>query len=549
MKPDTFSSASRESDLAAMAADAVDLLVIGGGITGAGVARDAAMRGLRVGIVERCDFACGTSSRSSKLIHGGVRYLQQGEVSLVIEAAEERRILRRIAPHLTRPRPMMVPAYGMGTHTKLNLGLWAYEKLAGIPERERHEMLDREGALAREQGLCREGLNGAAVYPENVTDDARLVLATLRSAKRAGALVANYAAVVGLEAAGAGMVVRVRDAETSEIFTITARIVVNAAGPWSDALRALEEPQALKKLHLTKGIHFVVRSEDLPIRHMVVMVASDQRQVFAIPRGEVVYVGTTDTDYGPPADYPEITREDVRYLIDAVRRTFPAAAWGIEKVVGAWAGLRPLIHEDGKAPSEISRKDEIAVGPLGMITVAGGKLTTYRKMAEKVVDLVEERLARVGGRRADRPSSTAEQPLDGGDLPEGASPESFERALVERFGKLLPSLEKIVERLVLHYGAGAEALLEKAVAESSGYFPETHVLRAEVDRAVESEMALHLVDVLERRLRVLLFDPARGLDLAEEVAARMAARLGWSVSRRNAEIEIYRKTAAKCLPV
>ncbi len=539
-----FSRAGREIDLAAMAADGVDLLVVGGGITGAGVARDAAIRGLRVGLVEKGDFSSGTSSRSSKLIHGGVRYLQQGDVSLVLEAAEERRILRRIAPHLTRPRPMMVPAYGMGTHTKLNLGLWAYEKLAGIPELECHEMLDRPGALEREPGLQPAGLTGAAVYPENLTDDARLVLATLRSAKRAGAFVANYAEIVELEAAGTAMIARVRDAENDRISVVTSRVVVNAAGPWSDALRLLEDPRAGRKLHLTKGIHLVVRKEDLPLHHMVVMQARDGRQAFAIPRGEVIYVGTTDTDYGLPEEYPAVTRDDVTYLLEAVRRSFPAATWGIEKVVSVWAGLRPLLHEEGKRPSEISRKDEITVGPHGMITVAGGKLTTYRKMAEKVVDLAEERLAR----KRNRPCATAEQPLDGGDLPEGASAESFERSLLERYGKSIPCLEGALERIVFLYGTGAEALLEKTAAESSGFFPGTPVLRAEVDRAVESEMALHLVDVLERRLRLLLFDPARGLDLAEEVAARMADLLGWSPSRRGAEVEAYRRIAAACFP-
>lgn len=549
MERDDFSRAGRESDLAAMARDAVDLLVIGGGITGAGIAREAALRGLRVGLVERRDFASGTSSRSSKLIHGGVRYLQQGDVALVLEAAEERRILRRTAPHLTRPRPMMVPAYGRGTYTKLNIGLWTYEKLARIPEDEQHEMLDAEGALDREPGLRREGLTGAAVYPENVTDDARLVLATLRSARRAGALVANYAEVVGLEQRGPDTLARVQDAERGETLSITARAVVNAAGPWSDLVRVLEDPRSRKKLHLTKGIHFVVERENLSIRQMVVMSASDKRQVFAIPRGKVVFVGTTDLDVPSPADYPEITRAEVMYLLEAVRHAFPAASWGMEKVIAAWAGLRPLLHEEGKAPSEISRKDEITAGPLGMITVAGGKLTTYRKMAEKAVDLVEERLGRIIGSRGGRPSATSRHPLDGGNFPEGASPEAFERSLLERFGPALPRLDEAVERLVLHYGTGAEALLEKAAAEASGFLPGSCVLHAEVDKAVESEMALHLADVLERRLRVLLFEPGRGLDLAEEVADRMAKLFDWNASRRSAEIDAYRNIAARCLPV
>lgn len=518
-----------------MASASVDVLVVGGGITGAGVARDAAMRGLRVALVERRDFASGTSSRSSKLIHGGVRYLQQGDVGLVLEAAEERRILRRIAPHLTRPRPMMVPAYGLGTHTKLHLGLWTYEKLAGIPEGERHEMLDRRGALEREPGLRPDGLHGAAVYPENLTDDARLVLATIRSAKSAGALIANYAEVVGLSREGSSLAADVNDVERGERLRVSARVVINAAGPWSDSLRKLESTGAKQTLHLTKGIHFVVAAPDLPIRSMVVMQASDKRQLFAVPRGDVVYVGTTDIDFGEAADYPEITREDVDYLIDAVRRVFPAVAWGPERVLAAWAGLRPLIHEEGKRPSEISRKDEVVVGPNGMITVAGGKLTTYRKMAEKVVDLS---LSRLG--ETPRPSTTAEAALDGGDLSVG--PEALERSLAERSRLSRP----VVERLVLHYGSLAGSLAASAAGD--GLLPGGQVLAAEVDRAVDDEMALTLTDVLERRLRLLLFDSSRGLEAAEAVADRMARKLGWSAERRSAEIAKYRRIAAACRP-
>ena len=534
-----FSYESRAADLAQMAAEPCDVLIIGGGITGAGVARDAALRGLRVALVERRDFASGTSSRSSKLIHGGVRYLQQGDVGLVLEAAEERRILRRTAPHLTQPRPMLVPAYGVGTHTKLNLGLWTYEKIASIPESERHEMLDRDATLDREPSLKADGLTGAALYPENLTDDARLVLATVRSAKRAGALVANYAEACGLSPNGRATRVQIHDLEGACELAVEARVIVNAAGPWSDSVRALEGPISGAKLHLTKGIHFVVRKEDLPIRDMVIARTPDKRQIFAIPRGDVVYVGTTDTDYGAATDYPKIDGEDVEYLVGALRAVFPAVTWGTERVVSAWAGLRPLIHEDGKRPSEISRKDEVAVGPSGMISVAGGKLTTYRKMAEKVVDLAVERL---GLKRA---ATTADASLEGGDLP--APPQAYARELAARHSpRGLPA--EIVDRLVLHHGTAAEGLLARARQNGSGLLDGKTILEVEVDHAVESEMAIHLVDVLERRLRLLLFDPARGLDVADAVAARMAAALGWDAARCARELDEYRSIAAMCLP-
>jgi glycerol-3-phosphate dehydrogenase len=535
-----FSHESRAADLARMAAEPCDVLIIGGGITGAGVARDAALRGLRVALVERRDFASGTSSRSSKLIHGGVRYLQQGDVGLVLEAADERRILRRTAPHLTQPRPMLVPAYGVGTHTKLNLGLWTYEKIAGIPESERHQMLDRDATLEREPGLKPDGLTGAALYPENLTDDARLVLATVRSAKRAGALVANYAEACGLSPNGRATRVRIRDLEGACELVVEARVIVNAAGPWSDCVRALEAPISGAKIHLTKGIHFVVRKDDLPIRDMVIARTPDKRQIFAIPRGDVVYVGTTDTDYGAATDYPTIDAEDVEYLVGALRAVFPAVTWGAERVISAWAGLRPLIHEDGKKPSEISRKDEIAVGPSGMITVAGGKLTTYRKMGEKVVDLAVERLA------VKRTATTADSSLEGGDLP--APPQEYARELAARHSPRGVPVE-VVDRLVLHHGTAAEALLTRARANGSGLLDGKTILEVEVDHAVESEMAIHLVDVLERRLRLLLFDPGRGLDVAGAVAARMAPALGWDSARCARELEDYRTVAAMCLPV
>ena len=515
----------------------MDLLVVGGGITGAGIARDAALRGLSVALVERRDFASGTSSRSSKLIHGGVRYLAQGDVDLVIEAAEERRILRRIAPHLTQPHPMLVPAYGLGVHTKLNLGLWTYEKIASIPEDERHEMLEPAAAIARAPGMKAEGLGGAALYPENLTDDSRLVLATLRSAKRAGAAIANYAEVVALATDGTKTRARIRDVERDGEIEVEARVVVNAAGPWSDTVRALEGPIIGKTLHLTKGIHFVIRRDHLPLDVMVIAGAADRRQIFAVPRGDVVYVGTTDTDYGAAADYPTITRDDVTYLIDTLHRVFPDARLTIDHVVATWAGLRPLIRQPGRKPSEISRKDEITVGPHGMITVAGGKLTTYRSMAEKVVGIALERLGR------SEPSRSAEAPLEGGDF--AGPPGELARGLMLRHGETTPGL---ADRLVLHHGSDAAALVERAERERSGLLS-AGILAVEVDHAVESEMAIRLVDVLERRLRLLLFHPGRGLDVAEEVADRMAKRLGWTSARRDHEVEDYRRVAAACLPV
>ena len=520
-----FSAGTREATLAALATADLDVLVVGGGITGAGVARDAALRGLGVGLVEAVDFAAGTSSRSSKLIHGGVRYLQQGEVALVRESATERAVLRRLAPHLAEPVVMLMPTHGRAAQAKLGAGLWMFDRIASIPPEERHEMIGRDEALRREPTLDGR-LHGAALFTEYRTCDARLVLATIRGAHAAGALCVNHAALVGLSDGAA----TVRDEVTGATLRVRARVVVNAAGPWVDAVRGMTGPITGARLHLTKGIHLVVPHERLPLRHAVVMTARDRRSIFAVPRGAATYLGTTDTDYGPPALNPEVTADDADYLLEAAHRTFAGTPLTRADVVGAWAGLRPLLHEDGKSPSEISRRDEIMVGADGVVAVAGGKLTTHRRMAERVVDIVYQRL----GRRPE-PSRTAKVVLPGGER----APAEL-AALAERLARALPRLGRHgAERLVMHYGAEAERLASPDMA----MLPGSTILQAEVAAAVDEEMALTLEDVLDRRLRLLYFDARQGLDVVEPAAALVASRLGWDPERTAREVAAYRGLA------
>ncbi|HLK12782.1 MAG TPA: glycerol-3-phosphate dehydrogenase/oxidase [Candidatus Binatia bacterium] len=532
-----LSPETRAAALAALPAADLDLLVVGGGITGAGVARDAALRGLRTALLERVDFAAGTSSRSSKLIHGGVRYLEQGDVALVREAAAERQVLRRIAPHLAEPRLMVLPTYRRATHAKLGIGLWTFEKIATVAPDERHRMWDRAATLREEPLLAPAGLHGAAAFVEYLTDDARLVLATVRAAHEAGALVANYAEVVAIEA-GRPSAVTARDALSGATLRARARAVVNAAGPWVDTVRGLAGAGGGRRLRLTKGIHVVVSHARLPIRHVVVMQARDRRSVFAVPRDGVTYLGTTDTDYGAPTLYPAVTADDADYLLEAANRTFSGPPLGRADVLGAWAGLRPLLHEEGKRPSEISRKDEIMVDAAsGLVSIAGGKLTTYRTMAERVVDLVCRRLGASG-----KPGRTAALPLPGGERAPGELP-----ALVRRVAEALPRLGPgAAERLVRLHGTGAEAICARAAADRDAGAPLPglpDVPRAEVEHVLETEMALTLTDVLERRTRALLFAPGQGLEAAETVAALMARRLGWDAARAAAEVDRYRRLA------
>ncbi len=527
--PSPFSPETREAALAALPGADLDLLVIGGGITGAAVARDAVLRGLRVAVVERADWAAGTSSRSSKMIHSGVRYLQQGDVGLVREAAAERQVLRRIAPHRTRDERFLMPTYGRAMHAKLGLGLWTFEKVATVPADEKHAMWSRDDTLAREPTLDGTRLYGAATFVEYLTDDARLVLDTVRGAHVAGALCVNHAEVTALAPGTGTTTVTVRDTCSGRIVTARARVVVNAAGPWVDAVRGLGGALGGTRLHLTKGIHLVVRHDRLPIAHIVVMQAPDRRSVFAVPSGRVTYLGTTDTNYGAPVVHPEITRADADYLLESANRTFAGPPLGHADIVSAWAGLRPLVHEEGKQPSEISRKDEIMSADDGrFLSIAGGKLTTHRRMAERIVDLVCTHLG-----RGAVPCRTDTVPLPGGWLDAPGR-----TALGARVRAALPG--PLAERLLWLYGVDCEAILRRGASTLAGN-PDT--LRAEITHAIEHEMALTLEDLLERRTRLLLFAPDQGLGAVDEVAAIAGARLGWDATRTASEIEAYRRLA------
>jgi glycerol-3-phosphate dehydrogenase len=525
-----FAPSSRAAALAALPVSELDLLVIGGGITGAGIARDAASRGLSVALLEAVDFAAGTSSRSSKLIHGGVRYLQQGDIGLVREAASERARIRRIAPHLAVPILMVMPTYGRTMHVKLRAGLWSFEKIAAVDPEERHVMWDRAEALAHEPCLAGSELHGAAAFIEYLTDDARLVLENVAAAAAAGALCANHAEVIGVDRG----VVTVHDTIGDQTIEARARVVVNAAGPWVEEIWRRTGTRAARGLQLTKGIHLVIDHARLPVQHAVVMQARDRRSVFAVPRDGITYLGTTDTLFDAPVLHPGICADDVDYLLDAANRTFGGAPLERRNVLASWAGLRPLLREEGKAPSEISRKDEIATDPAtGLISIAGGKLTTYRRMAERVVDLVFTRLG-----RPSPPCRTDEIPLPGGEAT------SLDASAVARQLPQLSSVE--AERLFRLHGAGCARIVARATAEpAAGQVVRglPGVLRAEIEHALDEEMALTLQDLLDRRTRSLSFDRQQGLPGVQAAAEIAAARLGWSAARTAAEITAYRQLA------
>jgi len=535
-----FSFRTREKHLQTLERERFDLLVIGGGITGAGIVRDAALRGLRVALVERCDFASGTSSRSSKLIHGGLRYLPQGDVGLVMEAAHERRVLRRIAPHLARPIQFLYPVHGRSGYAKLSAGLWTFDRMARVIKDERNQMLDRDETLRLETLLRPDQVYGAALYYEYLTDDARLVIENIKAAAALGATIVNYATVKELIAEDGRLTgAVVQDTQTDAEISVHAKVVVNAAGPWVDAVRLLQGNGERPRLHLTKGIHLVLRHERLPVSRIVVMDAPDKRAVFVVPRGSVVYLGTTDTDYEGRYDNPQITRDDALYLLAAANATFDIEALDLDDVVGAWAGLRPLLHQEGKKATEISRKDEILTGPTGLLSIAGGKLTTYRKMAERAVDVVVEQLTALGEKLPPAKGNSETAPLCGGET--GDDITAFAARLKLRWPDVASD---IVDRLVATYGSNGERLVEAMVGDPSlaeRCAPGVPVTRGEVAYAVRDEMAMTLEDFLERRARLFLWDIHNGLTVAAEAARIMGELLRWDAARREAEVAAYKR--------
>ncbi|MFV2089359.1 MAG: FAD-dependent oxidoreductase, partial [Pseudomonadales bacterium] len=391
-----------ERNPAAIGEQVFDVAIVGGGITGAGVARHAALAGLSTLLIEAADFASGTSSRSTKLIHGGLRYLAMGDIGLVREGALERKSLKVMAPHLTQPQWMVVPAQSRAAMLKLRTGISLYEKLGAVETADRHQNWNSAAIASHEPLLDQHRFPFACAYREYLTDDARLVMATLRSAAIAGAVICNYAKLSSFsEQATEGLLLEIDDLLGGDRYSARARVLVNAAGPWVESVQAAYQGQrelkgeSLPRLHLSKGVHVALPREQLPINNMVMMTASDNRPVFAIPRGQVTYVGTTDTSViGGPGYWPEVTYEDVAYLLEGVNRHFDCDDLGVGDVVGSWAGLRPLIHQPGKSPKEMSRKDEIWRSLPRVVSIAGGKLTGYRKMAEQVLGQVGQILER-----------------------------------------------------------------------------------------------------------------------------------------------------------
>jgi len=524
----SFSFRDRLQNIEKMQSNYFDLIIIGGGINGAGVARNAASRGMKVAVVEAADFASGTSSRSSKLIHGGIRYLENLEFSLVFEALNERARLFEIAPHLVHPLRFMLPLYKGGRvgMFKMGLGMWLYDALALFQVPEMHERLDASETLARFPELKKQDLLGSYVYSDAYMDDDRLVFETLRSANELGAICANFVKAVGAIFSNEKKVVGIdcEDLLSQKKFKISGRHIVSTVGPWTDELGQLFFQNWEKILRPTKGVHITVPSHRLPLASAVVM-AAEERIVFAIPRPDMVIIGTTDTDYKNSPGEVVTTDEDVRYLLGIAANYFGAAHLELSDVIGCYAGIRPLVKDNSSSEGKTSREHTILDDERGVTFVAGGKYTTYRAMAEEIVEHVldafsiEERI-KFG-------KSQTEVPLN-----PFATLDTIEKAgmQLERWAQATRYSASAISKLIDRHGLEAgELIRNKHPLPGRRWTP----LQLEALHAIRNTMCLNLDDFLARRVPMMLAEFDHGICFLDEIIEVFSIELNWSEDQAN----------------
>ena len=549
----TTSSKDRQAIIKSFKKVKLDLLVIGGGITGAGISLDATKRGLRTGVIEMQDFAAGTSSRSTKLVHGGLRYLKQFEIGIVSEVGKERAIVYENGPHVTSPEWMMLPFYKGGTFGPFstNIGLRVYDYLADVKKEERRIMLKPQEALEKEPLLQSNNLMGAGYYVEYKTDDARLTLEIMKKSIELGTKALNYIKMIEFlyneEDKIKGVIVE--DQISKEIFHIEAKYVINATGPWVDKLRDLDNSKYGKTLQLTKGVHLVFSQETFPLRQAIYFDTPDKRMIFAIPRVNKVYIGTSDTKYEGEITHPQVTIEDRDYILHAINDMFPSLSLTPKDIESSWAGIRPLISQEGKKPSEISRKDEIFTSNSGLISMAGGKLTGYRKMAEQAVDKVTAIFKSEQNILFEK-STTKYLSLSGGDVGGSIGFVDFKIEKVNT-GMALGIANSDAIYLVNQYGSNVD-IIYKLYSENEAKAKEegiNQVVLATLLYSIEYELAYTPLDYFIRRTSAMFFDIHFVKENKETVINFMSKLLNWTdeqrIQYRNELVTVYEESTLK----
>lgn len=514
----------RKAWLQEVAQSTFDVIVIGGGITGAGIALDAASRGLRVLLLEKSDFAAGTSSRSTKLIHGGLRYLKQLQIGLVWRTGRERALLHKLAPHLVYPGRMLLPILKGGSLSKWTAGLAVsmYDWLAGVVREDRKQYLNAHATCQKEPLLNSTAILGGILYTEYQTDDARLTMSVICRAADLGAVCLNYAAVTGFshdiqgKVTGVFFVDATNSGATPQM--ATAPFIVNAAGPWVDEVARLDTPAHSSRLQLSRGVHIVLPFQRLPIQQAIYFDAPDKRMIFAIPKGEATYVGTTDSLYQGSPDQVAASRDEMLYLLDACNQLFVQAPLTPADVVSSWVGLRPLVFQRRNKTSEISRKEEVFHAPSGLLSIAGGKLTGYRLMAKTIVDTVCKGLSKNAKCR------THSIDLHGAIL--GMPFNSWRAGFLQRaeIVGLSPMRSSYLSR---NYGAQADQVLARFESRTERDM-ELRLLLSELDYSVQAEHVFFPDDFLIRRTGRLYFELPLVEQLLEPVLAAFEAHFGWN---------------------
>ncbi|MGQ9536735.1 MAG: FAD-dependent oxidoreductase [Actinomycetota bacterium] len=538
-----FSKQQREESLGRAEAEVFDVLVIGGGITGACVARDAARRGLSTVLVEKRDWAFGTSSRSSKLVHGGLRYLELFDFKLVFEACRERRRLLLNAPHVVWPQSFIFPVYKGDKNPlfMIAMGLWLYDILALFRNVQNHQLHGSRRILEVEPELDRERLKGGGQFYDCATDDARLTLSHVQSAYLEGACCLSYVKVIDfLRRDGMVCGVRARDEIGGRELDIEARVVLNCTGPWTDFVCRLDEPDAAPKLRPTKGSHVVVPWERVKAYNaMPILSPRDQRMLFVVPWRNFALIGTTDTDYDGDYDHVRASRDDVDYILEAANRALPRARLDHDDILSTYAGLRPLVLEGGGKDvkeSQMSREHSIYESYSGLLSIAGGKLTTARSMAEELVDLAARRLEERHGLSGIPRCTTKNAPVFGKDG------RDFHKRL-ERLAREVRLDDDVIHRLQF-LGTGAlrvlglmaeDLSLSRRLGEGIPY------LEAQVVYSAREEMVVNLEDFMVRRSLIFYEDPEQGLGCAERVAELLGQELGWDEAEKKRQMEGYRR--------